>query len=169
MKSLLTIIIFIGFTLAAQNSYSQSKEEEKQARYEQIKALIESGKFDFQAQFANPQRGARISLAATPNFLKIDGQNATADLPYFGRAFNAGYAGGDGGVVFDNTMENYEVKPNDKKRKVVISFKVKGKHDNYTCTLTISTYENVTLSVISNKRQSISYLGSVKPLEENNR
>jgi hypothetical protein len=69
-------------------------------------------------------------------------------------------------MKFDGPMETYDVSANDKKRRITIKFKVKGSDDTYTCTLTVSGINNASLSVISNKRQSISYTGSVSELHE---
>ena len=87
-------------------------------------------------------------------------------MPYFGRAYSGGYSSSDGGIIFDGPMETYDVSTNDKKRRVTIKFKVKGTDDTYTCTLTVSGINNASLSVISNKRQSISYTGYLSESSE---
>ena len=87
-------------------------------------------------------------------------------MPYFGRAYSGGYSTGGAGIEFNGQMESYDVNKNDKKRRVTIKFKVKGKDDSYACTLTVSGLNSASLSVSSNKRQTISYNGEISELEE---
>ena len=63
-------------------------------------------------------------------------------------------------------MEKYELTENDKKKRLTIKFKVKGKDDTYNCILTVSSMENVSLSINSNKRESISYQGTISSLPD---
>lgn len=150
----------------AQDSKDQTKEEKKEKQYIQIKELIKSETYEFQGRFAHPQRGARVDLLTRPNFLRISGEDASASMPYFGRAFSGGYSNSDGGINFDGHMENYELTENDKKKRLTIKFKVKGKDDTYNCILTVSSMENVSLSINSNKRESISYQGTISSLPD---
>ncbi|MCK5367021.1 MAG: DUF4251 domain-containing protein, partial [Cyclobacteriaceae bacterium] len=85
-----------------------------------------------------------------------------AEMPYFGRAFSGGYSGSDGGIKFDGLMENYDVQQNDKKRRIMVKFKVKETDDSYNCTLSISSMESASLSISSNKKQGISYTGIIQ-------
>jgi len=87
-------------------------------------------------------------------------------MPYFGRAFSGGYSSSDGGIKFDSNMKTYDVTKNDKKRRITIKFEVKGTDDTYKCTLIVSGLNSASLSVISNKRQSISYTGMISELEK---
>lgn len=159
-------MFFLSLTGFTQNSKKEDKEKKKQEHYEQIQALVESGKYEFIGRKANPQKGRQIDLTTRSNFLRISSEKASADMPYFGRAYSGGYSSSDGGIKFDGPMENLEVQQNDKKRRVIIKFKVKGTVDMYTCTLSISSLENSSLSVSSNKKQGISYTGTIKELKE---
>lgn len=169
MKNLfLTLLCLTGFLISAdaQNSTKEEKEKRKQEQYLQIIDLVQSENFEFTARKANPQGGRQIDLASNPNFMRIKNKKATADMPYFGRAFSGGYSSGDGGVKFDGPMELYDVQKNDKKRRIIVKFKVKGSGDTYTCTLNISSLENATLSVLSNKKQVINYSGTIQAIAE---
>ncbi len=150
----------------AQDSKKESKELKKEEQYQSLLSLINTQQYAFKGSKAIPQKGSQIDLTTRDNFLKIDKGNAVADMPYFRRAYSGGYSSSDGGMKFDGPMETYDVSANDKKRRITIKFKVKGSDDTYTCTLTVSGINNASLSVISNKRQSISYTGSVSELHE---
>jgi hypothetical protein len=156
----LIMLFYIG-TLA-QASKEDQKEQKKQERYQKIIELVESGQYEFNGQKANPQSGRQIDLTTRANFLRVDGTNAAAEMPYFGRAYNGvAYTGGDGGINFDGPMEDYAVQLNDKKRRITVTFSVRSNNDNFRCRLTITSPDNATLLVTSNNRQSISYSGSI--------
>jgi len=162
MKYLLaSIFLFLSITSFGQHS----KAEKKQARYQAVLDLIETEQFEYTANAANPQRAPRIDLTTNPNYLRVDKGKAAAEIPYFGRSFSGGYSSSDGGIRFDNEFDSYEVDKNDKKRRVMIRFSIKGEDDSYRCTLSIASLESATLSVISNKKQTISYTGRIRALK----
>jgi len=160
------ICVFV-LTSMAQDSKKEAKNQEREKQYKQIQDLVNSETYEFTGRKANPQKGRQVDLTTRPNFMRINTGNASADMPYFGRAFSAGYGTG-GGVVFDGPMENYDIQKDDKKRRILIKFKVKGSDDTYTCTLTISSMKSASLSVSSNKRTVINYTGvmAAPPLKE---
>lgn len=161
-----SFIFSLSLTAFAQNSKKEAKEKKKQEQYELIKELVQSGKYEFIGRKANPQSGRQIDLTTRSNFLRISSGKANADMPYFGRAYSGGYSSSDGGVKFDGEMEDFDVQQNDKKRRIIIKFKVKGTGDTYSCTLSISSLESASLSVTSNKKQVISYTGTIRKLQE---
>lgn len=154
-------LILLSLTALAQ----EQKENKKQANYEAILALIDGGEYEFVARRANPTGARQIDLTTNPNFLRINKGNGKADMPYFGRAFSAGYSSSDGGIKFDGPLDALEIEKNDKKMRVLVKFKVKGEDDTYTCNLTISSMDNASLNVLSNKKQSIGYTGFVQKLK----
>jgi len=164
MKTLyLATIIMLSMMLSAvaQNSKKEEKKRQKEEQYQAVLNLVASGKFDFFARKANTQKGRQVDLTTRGNYLRIDGESASADMPYFGRAFSAGYSNSDGGINFDGQMEEHEVEQNDKKQRVLIKFKVRSPDDTFSCALTIYSIQSATLSVTSNKRQAISYNGEM--------
>jgi hypothetical protein len=162
MKSLfISILIFVSISAFAQNS----KEDQKEARYQAVIELVNTQKFEFIAKRANPPKIRSIDLTTNPNFLRIDKEKGAADIPYFGRSFSGGYSSNDGGIKFDGPFESYDVQMNDKKRRLTIKFKVHGEGDTYTCTLNVPSRENVSLTVLSNNRQTISYTGFIQELK----
>lgn len=163
-RSVIIIVLFVGILNIA--FAQQSKKEKKEAQYQDLLALIDRQHFEFTGQKANPQSGPQIDLTTRQNSLVIDKNQATGDLPYFGRAYSGGYSGSDGGIQFDSPISDYSITKNDKKHRVVIRFKAKGKNDTYTCTLSLFGSLNASLSVMSNNRQSISYTGSIQDLSK---
>ncbi len=162
MKTFLLIcILTTGMVLVSQAQ--ETKEQKKQAKYDKVVAIVEAGKFEFIGRKANPQGGRQIDLTSNPNFLRIDGKKGIADMPYFGRAFSGGY-GSTAGIEFDSELIEYTVEKNDAKYRVTIKFQVKGSDDTYKGTLDITTLENVSLTISSNKKQTINYSGSIQKI-----
>ena len=161
-----SVLFLFSLTVFAQDSKKEAKEKKRQEQYESIQNIVQSGKYEFIGRKANPQQGRQIDLATRSNYLRINGENAVADMPYFGRAYSGGYSSSDGGIKFDGIAANYSVDKNDKKRRLTIKFKVDGSDDNYNCTLTISGMESASLSISSNKRQVISYTGLVQEVSD---
>lgn len=164
----LGLVLLIFFS--AVSAYSQNPKEEKEqlmySLYIAHKKLVKSKEYEFNGTIANLQKGGQVDLNSRPNYLRINGNNASADIPYFGRSTNAGYGSGDTGVAFDGEMIDYTVKEIDKKKKIIISFKVKNKTETYNCSLTISGANSGTLVVSSSVKQSIRYNGSIRPIQK---
>lgn len=160
---LLGIYLMPGIHAVAQGKDDDDHFRKKQQAYEQLLNLVHSRQFVFTGEWAIPTRGPRVNLTTRPNKLTVHGDSATADFPYFGRAFSGGYGNGKG-ISFDAGLESYDVKTNDKKQQVAVRFRVQGKEDRYTCTLNVYGPENASLSVVSNHRQQIRYDGAIAAL-----
>jgi len=165
----LVLIPFLFFAFGKYAMAQDSKKEKRAAQYEEMMELIDSEKYEFIGFKANPQRGPQIDLTTRQNFLSIQSGDATADMPYFGRAYSDGYSSSDGGIKFNGPMESYKVKKNENKHRVTIKFKVKGIDDTYNCTLSASNMANASLSISSNKKSTISYFGKIQKLTPVNR
>jgi len=148
----------------AQNSKKEEKAQKKLEAYQSVVDLIESGKYEFQARKANPQRGRQIDLTTNPNYLRVDQDHLVADLPYFG-VIQVGSLSGEGGVKFDGKPLSYDVNRNDDKHKITINFKIQEKGESYNCTLNVSSESNAALSISFVKRDRISYYGELMELE----
>jgi len=158
---LLMLSCLLSFPLFAQEKTKKElKAERDLQKQKEIETLIDSKKFDFEAQKVNPQGGRVINLDYNMYFLKFNTEKTTCDLPFFGRAFNVPYGGGDGGIVFEGVPENIKVEK--KKKSFLVRATVKGKDDVYDLLFSIFLDGGATLSVNSNNRASISYTGEVK-------
>jgi len=164
MKKYLLIVLIL-ISIYSIGSAQNAKSQKKQDNYNQVLAVIESGNFEFVARKANPQGGRQIDLTTNPNYLRVNGKNGEAHMPYFGRSFSGGYGSNDGGINFNGEFAEYNVEKNDAKFRLLIKFKIKGDNDTYNGTLTLTGLENASLSVSSNNKQVISYFGDIKQLE----
>lgn len=157
---LLVFCCFLTFPVFAQQKTKKELKAEKELQKQtEIEALINSKKFDFEAQKVTPQGGRLIILDYNTYFLKFNPEKTTCDLPFFGRAFNVAY-GGDGGIKFEGTPENIKIEK--KKKSYVVKATVKGKDDVYNLMFSIFFNGGATLSINSNNKASISYDGEIK-------
>lgn len=165
-------LLFFSFICCIHLSFAQTKAERKAAKkaqevqaFEAVKTLVESGSYMFEADWAFAQGGARINLIGNPNFLIVDQGHTKGDLPYFGVAQIVNY-GGDGGVVFDGPVEDYNLSYNEKKKYALVKFSTSNKLEGITVILKIFSPESATVSINSNTRNSISYDGKVSTIED---
>lgn len=163
MKSKLCLLVLFCFlvfpVLAQEKSKKQLKAERELQKQKEIEAMIDSKNFVFEAQKAMPQGGRLLNLDYNTYFLKFNETKTTCDLPFFGRAFNVPYGGGDGGIKFEGVPENIQIEK--KKKSYNVKATVKGKEDVYDLLFSVYFDGGTSLSVNSNNRAFISYDGEI--------
>lgn len=123
-----------------------------------------SGSYVFKAQQALPTGGRMIPLTSEFD-LRVSKDSVVAFLPYFGRAYSAGYNMHEGGVKFTSTQ--FEVKSkNRRKGGVELTITPKDNNDIQQMFLTVNPSGYASLQVVSLNRQPISYNGYVAKQEE---
>ena len=153
MKSLPFILLM--FVVASHDSHAQ----DTTLQDESIKALIESRRYVFMAESANPLRGRTIYLS--PGYtLTVSPDTIESNLPYYGRAYQAPMNPSEAGIKFTSTDFTYTATER-KKEKWEISIKTK---DGNTTQINLSVFSNGTASlrVTSVDRQSISFQGYIR-------
>jgi len=162
--SIVAILLF-GYTI--ESKAQPTRKEQKQQAFEELKSLVETGSFQFTGKWAYPQRGGQVDLTTRDNFLRIKEGQVSADMPYFGQVTGggAGYGGVGGGIVFEGEIKDYQVKTNDKKGRLTISFKTNSAAESFNCTFSMSSKTSVSLSITSSYRQIIRYLGAIESIE----
>lgn len=170
MKSKVFIVLllscFLTYSVFSQEKTGkQLKAERELQKQKETEALINAKNFVFEAQKVMPQGGRLLHLDYNTYFLNFSEKMTTCDLPFFGRAYNVGYGGTDGGIKFEGVPENVQIEK--KKKYYIIKASVKGKDDSYDLLFSIYFDGSASLSVNSNKRASISYDGEIhKPKPE---
>ncbi|WP_375235425.1 DUF4251 domain-containing protein [Winogradskyella sp.] len=184
------ISLSVLFLVISSFSFSQTRAERKQAKKERIEAeyvstkeLINSGKFQFEARWANPLgndvanvgqnipgggaifQGGRVDVSSNDNFVNIDGTKADLFLPYFGRVFFPKRINNQGGIQYKGDITNYRIKINDNKQVITIKFEAKTENDYLKFSYRINSGGSATLTVSSTNRQTISYNGDIKVLK----
>ncbi len=163
MKKIVLLLVFS--TIFSLEALPQSKKEKRTAKFTEIKNLAKSQHFQMEAMDATTQKGRKISLIGRSNDFKMEGEQASADLAYFGAAQSASYGGMDNGILFKGKMIDYSIEVSDKKRKIVIKFRNKSPKETFDIILTLTDSDYATLSIRSNKRNGIRYYGKVQSLE----
>ncbi len=168
--SLIAISMAILLSGCAASS-SQSGKERKTAKNEKrieefakTSALIESGNYVYQVQSVNPTGGSTIQTTSMYTMKATDG-TFEADLPFFGRAYQADY-GGNGGIKFNGEPENLEIRKDARKYTISVSFSIKQPDDQFQVNLSIGSNGYGTLNITSQKRQPISYYGFISEVTE---
>lgn len=124
-----------------------------------IKALIEGKRYVFQAQMAQPTRSTSRQLTGEYE-LRVAGDSLIAQLPYFGRAYQAPMDMRGGGIDFTTTDYSYSIGPK-RKGRWNITFDPKGKSDVRSMMLSVSEDGYASLQVLSNNRDPITFTGIV--------
>lgn len=150
------ITMAVLFT-ACSSSSETARSESKAADFERTASLIESGNYQFSIRSASPTGGRTIQITSTYVMKASDGVY-DANLPYFGRAYSAGYGQG-GGVEFTGEPENLQIERNEKKYKLTLSFSIRSSTEKYDVNLSVGASGFGNLVISSNKRNSISYYG----------
>jgi hypothetical protein len=156
-KSVLLILLFC----CLQPAFAQNPRKERDSIKAQVtKSLVEAKRFVFQAQFVSPMRGGRRNL--TPGYtLLLSNDSLVSDLPYFGRAYQAGYGNNDGGIKFTSTKFETAVK-NRKKEGWDLNIKPEDVNNVELLIITIHDSGSATLQIKTRDRQPISYDGYIE-------
>lgn len=154
------LLLFLG----SPSVWAQSKQEKKEQREKDVKEWIDSKHFTIEVDRALPLRGRSVHLTS-PYSLELRGDSLFSYLPYFGRAYNVPYGGGNG-MRFEKPMTEYAVTYG-KKGKTILLFNTKTDDDKYTFFIEIYPNGSATIQVTPVNRQSISYYGEITgPKEE---
>ena len=165
MQIIRNFLLFV--VLVSATSWAQTKQEKKEMKareeaeqFEAIKELIDSGTYEFYADWANSFQGRRINLITNPNHLKMNQKEASIYLPYFGVAHNSSPAyTNKGAMEIEGTVENYNISVNEKKKQTTVSFRCKAKREVIDFTLTIFSDGNSRLNANSSVRTGMNYDG----------
>ncbi len=160
--SRLTIVVLaliLGLGMNDLMGQTDTKNQSKDEQYEEMRTLVESGEFVFEARRAFPQSGSSVDLTTHHAFIEFSDSTAKARLPFYGRAFHVKY-GGPGGIRFDGPVESEEIIRKPERRKILYSFEVRD-DDHYRVHMDIGYNGDARVSITSNNRSHISYLGSL--------
>lgn len=146
-------LVFVGQSLCAQD-----RAEQKEKEAEQVKELLESGRFTIEVDRALPMQGKPVNLT-TLYSLEMRGDSVVSYLPYFGRAYSLPYGGGEG-LRFETLVSDYQLSYN-KKGKAHIRFTARTKEDTFQFHVDVFTNGSATIGVTSTNRQEISYQGKL--------
>lgn len=162
MKTLTNLFILVLIVSAGLSSVlaQTTKKDKKVDKGQQIKMLVETKKYTFQANYVLPQRGGSRQLTTEYDF-RVTPDSIISFLPYFGRAYFDVPYGGDAGIKFTSTKFTYDVK---EKKKGGWEITIRPSDVKYIdrLTLYISPDGYASLSVNSINKDFIDYNGYLK-------
>jgi len=153
----------IFFFLVAALAFSQARAQKMSEA--EVAALVDSGSYFFRAQQMQPTGGRPRMLTEIFYTMQVRPGELSADLPYFGRVYQASVNPQDAGVKFtsrDFTVERKKTK----KGNIEIHFFPKDDPDTREAILTVYKNGNAYLLFTFNRRQNISYNGIILPLSQ---
>jgi hypothetical protein len=157
LSSLLLLLILVAFI---PNAHAQDSKADDQRT---VKELVESKSYVFLAQSATPMSGRMLQLTSTYT-VKITGDTLVCDLPYFGRVYQPTMNPSEQALTFTSYQFDYQSKIR-KKGGWDVTIKTKDQSSSKKLVFTIFENGSVSLTVLSNDRQSISYRGVLKTKE----
>jgi hypothetical protein len=163
------IILFTLLVVGCNLIVAQTKEEKKKMKeetaiknYETNKEIINSGVYGFNPRSAKGGRRS-VSLSGNSNSLVINKDKASGNFPFFGASQSTSYSG-DGSIVFNVENVEYDIKYNDDKRRIDVSFKAITKGETFDVKLSITGERSASVTVLSMKRDRMSYNGKITPI-----
>lgn len=157
MRKILTIAVVAVFMAACSSPKTTTTTT---GTSEAINKLLEDQSFTFVVELVNVPGGRPRFVTETYYNLTVNNHKVSADLPYFGQATQATMAGG--GIVF--SAEQYKYEKSRGKRGWNIAIKPEGNSDIKVCNLFVMDNGTASLIVGSNKRQTISYDGTISAI-----
>lgn len=123
-----------------------------------VRESLDSRTYTIDVETAYPQRGRMISLTGVYE-LKVDGDNVTSRLPYFGRAYRATFGTGSP-LDFSGRIMNYKQELT-RKNITRINFDSKNEDDLINYRIEVSDDGRATIYVTSRYRERISFDGEL--------
>jgi hypothetical protein len=159
---LFSIIMTTGFS--QEKTKKQLKEEQKLEKQKQVEAIVNAREFVFVGRIANPTGMRSVNLSSNPNYVKFSPDMIDSQMPFYGRAYSSVGYGGDSGLKFKGKPEVFTVEKG--KKDFDIKVIVNGENDRYTLYLNVGFEGNASLSVNSNNRSTISFMGEISAPEK---
>jgi len=154
-RLILPLLVIICFQSFAQSGADQKKQDQ----YTQLKSLIATKKFRFHALSATSMKGMTRQLTSE-YFLKLNNDNLSVDLPYFGRSYTTSYPPTDLSTAFSSNQFSY-IADSAKKGGWDITIVPKNESNASKINMSITASGYCTVRVSSNSRQPISYYGTI--------
>jgi len=169
MKSILIIItaLFISISVQAQENTSNKKltrkekkelkKKEDEKTKKEIRLLIESNKFVFEADQIIDREGNTYAANSNINFISLDSTHVVFQL---GSASLIG-VNGVGGVTIEGSTSTFKVNHNEKNGYTYIIMKVESKLGFYDIQMDISPLGKTSAKITTSNNKRIGYSGEI--------
>ena len=150
----LTALVMLVGCATAEERAARAAEQAKA-----VKAALQERNYQIAVNRMYPSRGASKSLSYGYS-VEVRNDSLISYLPYFGRAYDVPYGGGNG-LNFSAPIRNYqESQPKSNLRHIEID--VKNDEDIYLYTLDIFDNGSTDINVRSRQRDPISFSGEME-------
>lgn len=139
--------------------FGQQNDPGKTKVEQAIRKAIAGGRYKIVVDRADPAGGKPVSLTSGYS-LEINNDSVFSYLPYFGRAYNIPYGGGQG-LIFQSPITTYQAVYH-KKGKVNIDFTVANQEDTYRFFIVLFDNGSADIRIRPVKRQAISFKGNLE-------
>ena len=124
-----------------------------------IETLLNSKNFEFLATSVKPRTGSSKNLVSNQYSIAFSPKNIYSHLPFYGRVYSGLNMGLHKGGHIEGEPEMFTVETNAKGYEVLA--KVKDENDTFSISMIVSNSGYATLTISSNNRETISYMGEV--------
>ncbi|MCL6273336.1 DUF4251 domain-containing protein [Muricauda sp. 2012CJ35-5] len=174
-KSSLAVCVLLFMACGSTNKVAVVDEVEKQA----LDNLVASGNIEMKIQWAMPSltnsmasiansgllapgnSANRIDLTGSNAYLKVEGDNVSAYLPYYGeRQMVTGYGNTDNAIQFDGVPKKFEIKEDAKSQGYQINFDINNDKETYSIFAKVFPGMKSSININGTHRQAISYGGN---------
>ena len=160
--------VFFGSVLLLVSCGSGRSGSDSITGYSELQELVNSREFVVENQWLQPLTGSRVDLIGNTNYMRFKNDSIDLHLPYFGERHSGGGYNREGGINYEGPLKNLEILEDPaNEKKIRINFEGKQGTENFWFSLILFSNGNVDTTVKSSERNSISYDGKLKPLQEN--
>ncbi len=180
MKKVLLLVLIFGITLGCGSAAKVTQRSEAVAAFTRF---VEQNTFEFRANTAYPMttqafnsvansgilppgsNSGAIQLIGIPNFIKVYGDSVSGNLPFYGERQFGGGLTSNAGIEFKGIPKTYNQTYNEAKNRYDIAFEISDEMERHQVKITLFPNRSANVSVNSNQRNSIRYVGTVEAIE----
>ena len=182
IKMFFGLITFIILSCGSTKSEAELAMENQ--AFNKMKSLVMTNNFRFNAEVAFPfltndvvmvtnalmrqteNANGRFSLSANDDFIVVKSDSVKADLSYFGELRSVGYSDSrDSAIQFNNSVEDYKISENEKKKTLLITYKVRNETERFNVKILAFYNGNANVVIYSSNRTTIRYDGKLTSIE----
>ena len=161
------LFLFCSFPLIAQksNNNSLSKKERKQAeKFEKIKTNLENNQFSFNAKWETIVSKKTKMIRSEYAYMKLKGATLSSSLSYSGVSEGGKTRQyiGDNLIQISSEIANYSITYKDNGNTIIASLDATQSSEKYHVEIIASMGKPVTAKITSNKREPVSYEGTIR-------
>ena len=108
----------------------------------------------------------RIDLNGRENFLKIEGDSVSANLPFYGERRMGGGYNNDTGFNFEGKLKDMKIVKEENNKSYRISFQINKQTEVLNVRFQLFRSLAATMTIVSTQRTNMGYTGTVRGLEE---